>query len=372
MLNQVNTDRLIRADRLRLLFQHSFASIFVSFIMACMLCAALWSIQDHQLLITWLSILGVSSVFRLALFIFFRRKPPPEEKADYWERIYLISLLVPSAIWGIGVVQIMPEESVKHQLIVIFCLMGLVGGAIATFWTHRLLTLLTVALVITPTTIWISLRSTAEEPLYFVGAFAAFLYLCLIRSSKMLSDAITENLLKNYELEQEKEKVEYLARKDSLTNLYNRRAFYERLNEYGGYCERHGEPMSVIVADLDQFKDINDRHGHLAGDAALTVVGKVFKRFTRTSDICARLGGEEFAVLIRASNLEEASILAEKLRNAIESTPVNYEGNSFKITASFGVANGLTDFGNVVDRADKAMYQAKEQGRNRVVQATQQ
>lgn len=372
MADQAKTDLLVRAEKLRLLFQHSFVAVFVSIIMAAMLCKSLWLVQDQGVLIMWLCVLGLSSSFRLALFIAFRRQSPSLEDSLHWEKPYLLTLLLSSTIWGVGALYIMPEESAYHQLIIMFCLMGMVGGAIATYWTHRLLTLLTVAIVITPSTIWISLKSTAETPLVFTSFFALFLFVCLIRSSKVLSDTMTESLFKNHELVKEKEKVEFLARKDALTNLYNRRAFYERLNEYGAYCERHGESMSVIVADLDNFKNINDQYGHLAGDAALTAVGKVFKRFTRSSDICARLGGEEFGVLIRASSLEEASILAEKLRAAIESSPIEFEGQSFDITASFGVANGTTDFGNVVNNADKAMYLAKQQGRNQVVEASGQ
>lgn len=362
-------DRLVRAEKLRLLFKHSFSAIFVSIIAAAMLCYALWDSQDHYILITWLSLLCFASLSRLALFIAFKYKSPSLEDTLVWENPYLITLLLSAAVWGVGAVYIMPRESAYHQLIVMFCLMGMVGGAIATYWTHRVLTLLAVALVIVPATAWMSLKSTEKIPLIFISAFALFLYVCLIRSSKVLSDAITDSLFKNHELEKEKEKVEYLARKDELTNLYNRRAFYERLNEYGGYCERHGEPLSVIVADVDHFKEINDRYGHLAGDAALAAVGKVFKRYTRSSDICARLGGEEFGVLIRASTSEEAGILAEKLRAAIEANPVEFEGKTFNLTASFGTANGTTDFGNVVNNADQAMYQAKEQGRNQVVRA---
>lgn len=366
---EIDIDTLVRAEKLQLLFTHSFPAIFVSALMSILLTAALWNAQSHKVLITWLSLLGISSVIRLILFIQFRRKLPTSEEISAWEKPYFITLMLSSVIWGIGSLYLIPEDSPYHQLIILFFLMGIVGGAIASYWAHRLLTLITVAVVISPVTIWISLQSTDTAPMISVGICALTLYICLIRSSKVLSGALTDNLLKNHDLQREKQRVEYLARKDALTNLYNRRAFYEQLNEIGAYCERHNEAIAVIVMDVDDFKEINDKYGHVAGDEALIKVGKAFKSRTRTSDICARIGGEEFGILIRSSNMDEALQLAEKLREEIASTAITFEDESFNITASFGVACSKTHFGNMVNSADMAMYQAKAEGKNKVVQA---
>lgn len=367
---EANINNKVRAEKLQLLFKHSYTAVFINVLMASLLTAALWSGQNHKLLITWLSLVTASSVLRLALFVSYRRKKPSCEETLAWEKPYFLTLVLSCLIWGIGSLYLISGVSTYYQLIITFFLMGMAGGAIASYWAHRLFTLLTVATIISPVVIWISLQSTETAPLISVGGCALVLFACLIRSSKVLERAVNDSLLKNHELEKEKRKVEYLARKDELTNLYNRRAFYEQLNEIGGYCQRHNEAIAIVLADVDNFKDINDTHGHMAGDLALASVGKTFKQQTRTSDICARLGGEEFGILIRASDLEEAGILAEKLRVAIASKPVEFENKSFNLTASFGVACGSTDFGNVVKNADKAMYRAKQEGRNKVVKST--
>lgn len=365
---EADINNKVRAEKLQLLFKHSFPAVFISIFISALLVATLWSEQDHKILILWFSLLSLSSVFRLTLFLSYGRKKPSLEETLSWETPYFLTLMLSCLIWGIGSLYLVSGVSAYHQLIILFFLMGIIGGAIASYWAHRLFTLLAVAVIISPITIWISTQSTDTAPMISIGVCALTLYICLIRSSKVLSKAVDQSLLKNHGLEKEKKKVEYLARKDELTNLYNRRAFYEQLNEIGTYCQRHSEAIAIILADVDHFKEINDTYGHIAGDQALTLVGKIFKQQTRTSDICARLGGEEFGILIRASNLDEASILAEKLRAEIASKPMGFEDKTFNLTASFGVACGTTDFGNIVKIADKAMYKAKQEGRNRVIQ----
>ncbi|MCX8062668.1 MAG: GGDEF domain-containing protein, partial [Anaerolineales bacterium] len=127
---------------------------------------------------------------------------------------------------------------------------------------------------------------------------------------------------------------------------------------------------SLIIFDLDNFKRVNDLYGHAAGDAALVHIGQLCRRLTRQSDIIARLGGEEFAVLLPETPLQAAICVAEKLRVAFEQNPVEYEGQRFTVTASFGVSSykfsERSGFEALLNAADRALYRAKEAGRNRV------
>ncbi len=119
--------------------------------------------------------------------------------------------------------------------------------------------------------------------------------------------------------------------------------------------------------DIDQFKDINDSYGHAAGDEAIRQVGRLIKKVLRKSDIGARIGGEEFAILLEVSDQEGAELLANKLLDVITSRPVNYNENSFTLSASFGVSVSNNGLEALFQRADKALYRAKDAGRGCVI-----
>lgn len=159
------------------------------------------------------------------------------------------------------------------------------------------------------------------------------------------------------------------ARTDQLTGLDNRRHFDEQLGQVLAEADRYGTPASLIVADVDFFKRVNDVHGHDAGDAVLKAVAATFRDAMRSVDVCARYGGEELAILMRHTDLDGALEVAERLRRTIESRPVRYKGKEIPVTASFGVAtypicaNARDSF---FPAADAALYRAKGEGRNRV------
>ncbi|WP_186406645.1 sensor domain-containing diguanylate cyclase [Candidatus Accumulibacter aalborgensis] len=156
---------------------------------------------------------------------------------------------------------------------------------------------------------------------------------------------------------------------DALTGLYNRRYLQDTLGRELLEAKREGRPVSVILADLDHFKAVNDRHGHLGGDEALRVFGALLKRHARGSDIYCRYGGEEFLLVLPGMTAEIAVERAEQLRVAIASAPVNHGGSLISVTASFGIATFPRDGRNgdeLIAAADRALYAAKAAGRNRV------
>ena len=182
--------------------------------------------------------------------------------------------------------------------------------------------------------------------------------------------------------------AERMAVTDALTGLYNYRYFHERLHSEMARSARYGHPMSIVMIDLDHFKNVNDRFGHLKGDEVLREVARAVKRNTRMIDesiavkhtdidIASRYGGEEFIVIMPETAAAGAAVAAERLRAAIE-TDVGHaagllddNGQPWSITGSFGVAvfeKGLGPEG-LIKRADDAVYQAKRDGRNRVVMA---
>lgn len=172
-----------------------------------------------------------------------------------------------------------------------------------------------------------------------------------------------------WRMQASKERLRNLATTDALTGLLNARAYHERCNQVLVSTRRRGAPWAVLFMDLDHFKSINDRHGHAAGDIVLQSVAQALAGGVRASDIVARIGGEEFSVFLPDTEPEGARVLAESLRAAVEALMPDIGPERLRVTASIGVASGLSAAHSVEDiqrMADQAMYEAKAQGRNRV------
>ncbi|MFT5526037.1 MAG: diguanylate cyclase (GGDEF)-like protein [Pirellulaceae bacterium] len=157
------------------------------------------------------------------------------------------------------------------------------------------------------------------------------------------------------------------ARRDSLTSLPNRRAFDDHIEHRLAEWRRYGVPVSLMMIDIDFFKSINDRYGHLAGDSVLREVSLAMVETMRESDIVTRYGGEEFAVILPSTSARDACLAAERFRLAIEERGYQYEGQQLFVTISCGTAQAMSsdDAESLMRRSDEALYAAKQNGRNR-------
>jgi diguanylate cyclase (GGDEF)-like protein/PAS domain S-box-containing protein len=180
---------------------------------------------------------------------------------------------------------------------------------------------------------------------------------------------VTERVRAEREMLALQQKLAEQSVHDALTGLYNRRHLEEVLGRELILAERQNYPVSMIMADIDHFKKVNDHYGHLAGDEVLRAFAALLKRSARASDIYCRYGGEEFLLVLPQMSGEKAAARAEELRRTVAAAPFRYGASAIPITASFGVAafpaNGEAGE-RVVDAADKALYEAKKSGRNRV------
>ena len=163
-------------------------------------------------------------------------------------------------------------------------------------------------------------------------------------------------------------KLKYYATTDTLTGVYNRNYFYEIAVNKLKECYTINKPVSLIMFDLDKFKDINDNYGHLAGDVVLKKALESCKNILSEKYYLGRYGGEEFVILLNDTNLEKALEIAESIRVAIEKTDILYEGTIMKITSSFGVFSSYKEknLKNLLKNADETLYKAKKLGRNKV------
>jgi len=355
---------LARSDRLRLLYRQSFPAVFVSTLAASVLLVILWSHQDHRLLLAWFGALFLTFVIRLALFTLYHRKSPRGRELLAWERPYFITLILSSLTWGIGSLFIMPADSFVLQAITFSFLVGLAGGAISVYSSHSAMTIATIASILFPSTAYFLLSGSSM----FIGlAIASILFfVSSVRAARFLSKTLNQNFLMTHELEASRIKAERLANIDDLTGLHTRRAFYELGKVLSNSSQRNAQPLSIIIMDIDNFKRINDSYGHAAGDSALMQVGKIMRERLRKSDISGRIGGEEFAVILPGTSLQQSFQLAEALRKQIEELSIQSEDKTIRITASFGVASGMDDLDTLGEHADKAMYRSKQSGRNAV------
>jgi len=178
---------------------------------------------------------------------------------------------------------------------------------------------------------------------------------------------VTDTAVNKLEAQRISEQLKQLSRTDVLTQMYNRGYWEETLvREFQRYT-RTNNVATLVMLDIDHFKNVNDTYGHQAGDAALKMVASVLTKTLRETDIAGRYGGEEFSVILVDTNAENALIFCERLRKAIESCEIFYDGIQIKLTISLGVYeihSKLATHNEWIEGADNALYVCKENGRN--------
>lgn len=176
-------------------------------------------------------------------------------------------------------------------------------------------------------------------------------------------------IIANMTLGKYQRKLELMASTDKLTGAANRQAFEEYFAQSLARSVLDSTPMSVLIFDIDYFKRVNDQHGHNIGDLVIQTVSNMVKSQLRDEDLLCRWGGEEFLILLPNIDLSRSHDIAERIRASIEARVIRVNGNEIRVTVSVGVAEHRTSEKpeELINRVDVALYQAKEQGRNRVV-----
>jgi diguanylate cyclase (GGDEF)-like protein len=171
-------------------------------------------------------------------------------------------------------------------------------------------------------------------------------------------------------IKEQQQQLEHLAREDTLTKLSNCRHFDERLQEEWRRALRYGYSLSLLMCDIDHFKQVNDVYGHVHGDVVLKEVAQALLRGSRAGDVVARYGGEEFVVLLCEARLEQAVVAAERLRTAVKALSFTHPSGSFHVTLSVGITTAAigesAEPAQFLAEADEALYAAKRLGRDRV------
>jgi diguanylate cyclase (GGDEF)-like protein len=246
------------------------------------------------------------------------------------------------------------------------------GGHTASYSAHPFTVVAGVVCLTAPITVQFALQ---PDTYHRAMAFVSLMFVAAsFRSIRTLGYFFGRTHRLAHELQRAKARAEEAARIDFLSGLENRRAFYELGERVLRSLELSGRPGEALMFDIDRFKAINDRYGHAGGDAAIRAIADLIRAHRRVGDIAARLGGEEFVLLLPETTLQDALAIAERIRADTEARVVEHEGCRIGFTTSVGVADlapgeTLDDW---IARADAALYRAKQSGRNRVIAAGQE
>lgn len=357
----------VRTDRLQLLFRQTFFSVLGSFLAALMLSWLCRERIEQQIILYWLVLLGASTLLRVTLLIAYFRSVPDTRTPQRWELKYWLTLILSAAIWGGGALALMQTHDLLTQTLVLLFTVGMSVCGVSCYSAYRSMTIVSIGLVLMPCSLWLLFQPSPTQ----IGMASASLVFAsfVVSATRKLSEAMEKAFRLTREMEYAHSVATHAAHTDELTGLKNRRAFFQQAERTYAHCKQNQLPLSALMLDIDYFKHINDSYGHQAGDQVLRQIGAVICESIREGDICGRLGGEEFALLLTDTSLDGARATAESLRQAIAQLPCRHlEG----ITASLGVATmnaGDQDVHMLLNDADKALFRAKAQGRNQTAVA---
>ena len=360
----------IRAEEVRVVFQQAPPAQLISIVAAGVICYALWGVAEHWRLLAWIGLISVCVIGRISLMLAFKRRQPTTEQMPGWETAFVTTLAFVSLVWGVGGWFVMPRDSLLHQAIVYFYLMGVAGGAVATYAAHAPASAVAVFCLMLPVTIAFALENVLE--LRVLAAGGVLYIAAALRSTRSFGFFLRQTFQLSFELNQAFGRARELARTDDLTGLANRRAFVELGASALDQARRYDRALSLVMFDIDYFKKINDTHGHAAGDAVLRAVSGAVKQAARSADTTGRIGGEEFALLLPETSAAAATGFAERLRRDVAALAIPFNGTVLQCTCSFGVSErdqAVLNLDALLSKADAALYLAKAQGRNRVLVA---
>ena len=387
----------VQAERARVFNQRAVVGALTSPLGFLLLAWALYQISNLTSALCWLTlILGVEAVI---LFIAkrFQTLDATSGKSCPWARAQIYFSGAAGVAWGSSVLFIPAEGHLLGYLATVTILVGVMGYSIITMCLYRAATwsyfggifvVLMVQLLLSenPLKNVIAIGFCAQFTAQILGAGSLRAMMVKDIESHVRNQALVQLMsqareqleqvhndvqAKNTQLNTAIAQLNELVAHDQLTGAYSRRYMLEQMERLAALHQRHGQPVCLIMLDLDHFKNINDHYGHPVGDRALVAVVKAVGAELRDGDMLGRLGGEEFLALMPMTDLESAMLLAERLRATLAEVVFTAGPHSMHLPASFGVAQlaPLESVNAWFRRVDDALYQAKTQGRNAVVAA---
>ncbi len=319
-------------------------------------------------ILTLTAIISVAALIRLILIYAYRACDKNSKNPQ--GHLLLIGVAASSSAWGFCSAYLILNPVFTDAITqLMICTVGLCAGGLASLAPSQRFIALFLAPMLVPSSVALLLL---DHP--FASSQAALCSLLMFGMygiSNIQRKEYFSALNSQYELEEKSSLLAELSTLDPLTGLKNKRYFEEKMNDEFHRAIRDSKPISLILIDLDHFKQVNDLYGHLIGDECLKEMSRTLKsKFNRTMDTLARVGGEEFAALLPTLPHDQAMALADQLRRQIAQISIRYGDDTITLTASLGVATVYPSEENntyeLFQRADIALYEAKKQGRNRV------
>lgn len=362
-------DTTIAVQKLSLLYKQSRASAAMNVVLAGLLVAILWGQMTPWVLYTWFTCMLLVAVSRVIVSVLFFKRESASRNIQRWQHFYFSTLILIAMIWGFGATIMLFQLSALYQVITYFFLMGMGGGFLVAHSVYRFHILTFMPLLLLPA---IAFAFVEGDLVLRLLGLTTFLFMFAgMNATQILTKMLHQNFLLTQEVNEARLEAERMANIDALTGLHNRRAFMTFAEQQINLCERLKKPVTLLLMDVDNFKSINDTYGHEVGDKALIFLAQIMKDNQRESDVIARLGGEEFVVLLANTDMQDSYHYAERLRKEISTKALKLADSSLTLTASIGIAANIYNVDRLIDCADKAMYCAKKQGKNQVINYTE-
>jgi len=282
-------------------------------------------------------------------------------------RVFFYSIIFSAFVWNFGFMSSIIYSPDNYEFIAISLIMGILTAGTVSLSSMYKVFVVYFILMITP--ISIIMLYMGEHSHYGVLLFISIYIPTILMLAKSVNRSIVNYSKLNEELNIKVEELNKISVTDVLTGIYNRRYFFESSKKLIDLSKRENATVSLLMIDIDYFKKINDTYGHIAGDMVLVELCKEINKMTRTSDIFARIGGEEFTILLYNTNLTKAKLIAQNICDTISSKEFIFEDKSIDVTISIGVSQ-LCDEISTLDElymsVDLRLYEAKNEGRNRV------
>lgn len=319
------------------------------------------NIYSGYWLTTWFVFGLTLNVFRLILYLLFKRRPN-QNNSRSWLQLYRLTTFISGLHFGLLALFFFSSAEPLYQTLVACFICGSVAAAVGTHGVDSI----TYRLFLFPSTIPLLFRAASEgtEIHTALAVMVMFLILVMMRCANQTQKTMLDNIQMSYSLN-------YRATHDPLVALFNREEFRNEFNKTRQLAVNQDKVMALVFIDLDNFKHVNDSHGHEAGDKALVRIGEIIRASTRQSDVAARFGGDEFILLLYVNAIEEAFLVCDKILRAIEYAKHELAGAE-KLGASLGVGytkDKNVSFESILRSADRACYEAKRLGKGQVCSA---
>lgn len=356
----------IKARHLELLYSHLSVSVLTGIVAGSFITIMLWDEVNHVLFNIWLAFFAILLIYRLLILLFFTRSNDTTSHLNLWDNLNFAGTLMTGLIWGsltFFYSSLWPPEVQISLWVLLIALMSGASASISVVLKYYLA-------YCAPIILFSLYVQYVDKSYYLMGIF--FFYTLLLsmtaKNFRKQNNFIIEQQIK---LIDANNKLEALATKDALTNLPNRRAFE---NLFRNEWERHlrsKKHLSLMMLDVDYFKNYNDHYGHSKGDECLRSIANIIqKSLLRPSDVAARYGGEEFIIILPETSKEGALEVAERIHYNLKvmNIPHEYPRPDSRLTVSIGIATLIPESGKnskvLQLLADRELYKAKANGRN--------